>query len=361
MDGEPKKPIGSWTIHDIARVAKVSAKTVSRVANGETGVGDIVRARIARIIEEVGYQPHTGARSMRSRPRDCLGVTVASPPSKVPINQSFLIWLFEELYRVFGNRQLFLCWDLNPSVVGNNVDYARGLWQQRYGGCLVVGTLLKTDKTIARIHASGNPYLAMCRLESFPELSFAAVDLEKASYISTRYLLERGHKHVAMLKAFADFNPGEERRHGYLRAMEEAGVSPRDSLIRPVAFGTQEMANAVYRLLQDPKVTALVDSSGAEDAFSIREGARRAGRTLGKDVEIVSWTYTHGAVVMSEASAHVWLPVREVTADGLDLLASWFLNEGQDGPIQLLYNPTLYDTPVGQELTRPRHLFTTHK
>lgn len=361
MDDAPQKPVGTWTIHDIARVGNVSAKTVSRVANGETGVGDVVRARIAKIIEEVGYQPHTGARSMRSRPRDCLGITVASLPSKVPVNQSFIIWLFEELYRVFGNRQLFLCWDLNPAVVGSNVDYARGLWQQRYGGCLIVGPLLKNDKTIPRIHTSGNPYLAMSRLESFTELSFAAVDLEKASYLSTRHLLERGHKHIAMLKAFKDYNPSEERRYGYIRAMDEFGLTPRESLLRPVGFGTQEIANAVYRLLQDPKVTALVDSSGAEDAFSIREGARRAGRTLGKDVEVVTWTYTHGAVVMSEACAHVWLPVREVTADGLDLLASWFLNEGQDGPIQLLYNPTLYETPIGQELTRPLQLFTTQK
>lgn len=347
---------GAWTIHDIARVAGVSAKTVSRVANGEPGVGPEARARISKIIEQVGYQPHTGARSMRRPPKDCIGVTFAAPMDEAPVNQHLLVWLFSELYRTFGMRGKFVCWDLQPPKTEKGLDYARGLWQYRFGGCVIIGPLATDDRTIHRIHESGCPYVAIGRLDSLPSLSHAVVDYEEGAYLSTKFLLDRGHTRISMLKAFHDYQPGVERYRGYLRAMTAANIAPSDGLVRSVSFGTRDLANAVYRLLLDTSVTALIDTSGCEDAESIREGAHRAGRVPGRDFEVVCWTYTHNAVVMSEACAHVWLPTREAASEGFELLAQWFEGE-RKGPIEVLYRPTLYLTPKDDEQPRPKRLF----
>ncbi len=93
-----------WTIHDIARETGVSAKTVSRVLNHKNGVGPEVRARILRLMEEVGYQPHIAARSLRSHQNACIGVTVPAPADEVPVSQGFLLWLFTYLYETFGAK-----------------------------------------------------------------------------------------------------------------------------------------------------------------------------------------------------------------------------------------------------------------
>ena len=84
--------------------------------------------------------------------------------------------------------------------------------------------------------------------------------------------------------------------------------------------------------------------------------ARRAGRVTGEDFEVVVWTYTNDAVVLSEASAHVWLPVREAASEGLESLAAWHRGESE-GPIQLVYSPTVYENPTGHEVDPPRRLF----
>ena len=71
------------------------------------------------------------------------------------------------------------------------------------------------------------------------------------------------------------------------------------------------------------------------------------------------WTYTHNATILSEACAHIWLPVREAASEGFRLLLRWFEGE-RPGPVSVLYRPTLYTTPGGEELPRPRRLFELH-
>jgi len=346
----------AFTIHDVAKLAGVSAKTVSRVVNGETGVGDEKRARIARIIGEVGYQPHTGARSMRKPSRDSVGVTLPAPMDESPLSQPFLLWLFAEIYRLFGKGGDFVCFDLNPFAKRRDEDYARGLWQQRYGVCIIAGPVAINDKTIHRIHASGHPYVTLGRLDSLPDISCATVDYEEGAYLSAKFLLEKGHKRIAMLRAFENYQPGVERLRGYLRALNEAGITPDESLVRSVTFGPHHVTNVVHRLLLDPTVTALIDCSGTEDATSLREGARRAGRSAGQDFEAVVWTYTDNAAVLKEAAAHVWLPAREAAIEGLELLADW-AQERRKEPIKVIYRPTLYHPRSDSEIAKPKPLF----
>lgn len=344
-----------WTIYDVAREAGVSAKTVSRVLNDKPGVGDDTRSRVREIMERVAYYPNIGARTLRGSMRGCVGVTVPTPMDVVPLSQTFFLWLFAKLYETFGRRGEYVCFDMNP--LGNhNGDYSRGVWEQLFKACIVLGPLSVNDRIAQRLHESGVPYLVCGRLDSFPECSSACVDLEEGAYISTRFLIERGHRRIAMLKAFSGYQPGVERRRGYLRALEESGVQPDMSLIRSASFTATDNANLVHRLLSDSSVTALIDCSGAEDASSIRTGARRAGRTIGKNVDVVSWTYAEDAAVLNEACAHVWMPLREATAEGIEHLAEW-LDGTREGPVNVVYRPVLHQQVTNGEITKPRRLF----
>jgi LacI family transcriptional regulator len=349
----------NWTIHDIAAGMGVSAKTVSRVVNDAPGVGPELRQRIQAFIREVGYHPHIGARSMRGTPTDAIGIMTPAPMSEVPLSQTFFLWLFQEVYRIFASHGYFVCFDLNPYESARATDYARGLWEQRFGACLILGPLRTDDPTIARIHRHGVPYVAYGRLDSVPEMNYATVDYEEGAYQSTRYLIKRGHTRIAMLKAFEGYQPAVERRRGYLRAMEEAGIEADESLIRATTFASPQIAHSVHSLLGNGNVTALVDCSAAEDAESLREGARLAGRSLGNDVELVTWTYTDNATVQREACAHAWLPVREAALEGMEQLMRRIEAKSNDA-IQILLPPKLRENSGAQEIAKPIPLFSPH-
>lgn len=347
-----KKP----TIYDVAKLADVSANTVSRVINGKSGVSEATRARIHRIIGEVGYHPHMGARALRGSQAGCIGVVQSAPPGDMPVSQAFLIWLLTELDRVFGGEGERICFDLNPRAGDPNGDYARSVWENLFSACVIASPLAVGDRTIVRIHESGIPYLSLGRLDEFPECSSATVDYEQGAYVSTKFLLDRGHKSIAMLKAFSGYQPGLDRQRGYLRALREAGIEPEERLVQTASFTAADNAHIVHRLLVDEKVTALVDCSGTEDAWSLREGARRAGRLPGRDFEVVVWTYNNESAVLFEAAAHLWLPVREAAAEGIELLAAWHRGE-RGGPINLQYAPALFESLPHVEITQQRRLF----
>ncbi len=55
------------TLMDVARAAGVGKSTVSNVLNGSGRVGDAARARVLETVDQLGYRPHHGARSLRSR------------------------------------------------------------------------------------------------------------------------------------------------------------------------------------------------------------------------------------------------------------------------------------------------------
>jgi LacI family transcriptional regulator len=345
-----------WTIYDIAKEAGVSAKTVSKVLNDKAGVAEKTRARVLEIIERVGYQPHIGARSLRGGGTACIGVTLPVSLNVVPISEDVLLWMFGRLLKLFGSRGEYICFDINPYGNTFDGDYARGLWQQLYRACVVAGPLPLDDTTVKRIHEWGAPYVVLSRLDGFPELSCATVDFEQGAYESTKFLLARGHRRIAMLKAFSGFQPGIERRRGYVRALEEAGIQPDETLIRGVSFDAQDVTRCVHRLLLDRKVTALIDCSATEDGASLRGGARRAGRTLGNDLEILTWSYREDEAVLPEACAQMWLPQYDATGEGFDELAAWFHGERQ-GPIHVIYRPTLLENVPEIEIARPRRLF----
>ena len=71
---------------------------------------------------------------------------------------------------------------------------------------------------------------------------------------------------------------------------------------------------------------------------------------------MVVWTYASDGIVLTDAAAHVWLPVREAAAEGLDHLGAWFRGE-REGPVNVLYRPVLREEATGEELPKPRRLF----
>ena len=71
------------TIVHVARLAQVSAATVSHVVNGTRPVADSTRARVMSAIEASGYSPHQGARALRRAQTDSIGLIVSDTGDRV--------------------------------------------------------------------------------------------------------------------------------------------------------------------------------------------------------------------------------------------------------------------------------------
>jgi len=322
-----KRPKTRLTIFDVAREAGVSTKTVSKVMNNQPGVSEETRERVLKVVRELGYHPHYGARALRAVRRNCIGVTVAPPLSMVPLREDFLVWLLAKLSTTFSAGGAYLTFDTSRLNEGSMIDYSRGVWERMYDLCFIVGPFPLDDNTINRIHFSGTPYLALGRPVPCESCNYAAVDLERAAYESAKFLLARGHRHILMLSAFEGYSAGWERREGFCRAMTESGISRHEAEGMVVDAGTrpEHLEAALREALESGAYSAMIDSTALENPQAIRSGCASAGKIPGKDLDVVIWTYEEKGVILPEASAHVWIPVRKAVLRGIEEIARIYL------------------------------------
>jgi len=78
------------TIKDVARVAKVSPSTVSRVVRGQGKVGKKCRAKVQKVIDELGYIPNLSARALVNRRTELIGVV--TPDLYMPFFWQYCPW-----------------------------------------------------------------------------------------------------------------------------------------------------------------------------------------------------------------------------------------------------------------------------
>lgn len=345
-----------YTIYDIAREVGVSTKTVSKAINKKPGVSRETREKIQAVIEKVGFHPHHSARTLRGNKRNCVGVTVAPPLEMVPLSQDFLLWLFAKLSEHFSAQGSYLTFDMAPRTgEHDNSDYGRGVWQRMYDVCLVVGPIPIRDIVLPRIHATHIPYLALGRLEGFPQASTATVDFYQGAYDSTRFLIERGHRRIALLAVYEEYQAGMDRVYGYRQALLDHKIPEDASLMRFLNPIQDDAAAVLADLLAQSGVTAFIDSSVMEDSTALRQATSTVNKNIGNDIECVVWTYMKNAAVLKEAAAHLWVPVLEASMEGIKQLAAWAAKERVD-PIKINWKPILNDAEQLLDVRKPTRI-----
>src|SRR5919107_5946353 len=89
-------------INDVARLARVSRQTVSNVLNNRSGYSEDTRARVLRAIEELDYQPHRAARSLRSQRTMQLGYHM--PSEQLAAENAFVLGFIQALVRAAADH-----------------------------------------------------------------------------------------------------------------------------------------------------------------------------------------------------------------------------------------------------------------
>ncbi len=216
-------------MHDVARVAGVSIKTVSNVINDYPHVRPGTRDRVNEAIEQLDYRPNLSARGLRSGRTGVIGLAVPS------LRENYFAELADEVIRAAEKRGLGVMVEQTSgdrdtelrAVTGNRPRFLDGmlfspvsLGQEDAEALSVDGPLVLLGE---RIFGGPTDHVTMHNTSS----SQAAVE----------HLLEIGRRRIALVGA--DLQGGDEassaslRLKGYLRALEQAGIELDPALVRP--------------------------------------------------------------------------------------------------------------------------------
>jgi LacI family transcriptional regulator len=208
------------TISDVARRAGVSTATVSRVVNQPDSVRHVLRAKVEGAIAQLGYVPHAGARTLKSRRTGTVGAIFPT------VDNAIFAKAIDALQRRLAeaDHQLLIATSgYDPAVEESQALnlLTRGVDALMLCGCTQRPALL------ARLKARGVPVVHVMSWPLPPGLAGVGFDNARAMGQVVRYLHDLGHRRIAMLGGLTRHN---DRAAARVRGVREALVAAGGSL-----------------------------------------------------------------------------------------------------------------------------------
>jgi DNA-binding LacI/PurR family transcriptional regulator len=204
-------------ITDVAKLARVSHQTVSRVLNDHPSVNPMTRARVIAAIEQLGYRPNAAARTLATGRSKTLGL--------VTFNSTF----FGPVSTLYGIEQAARAAGYFVSVVSlndidrNSVREAVGrLTDQAVEGIAVIAPLASAAEALDALPTD----MPVVVVEGDPRSDLAAVTVDQAAGAgaATSYLLSGGHASVFHVAGPLEWQEAQARVSGWRGALEQQGA-----------------------------------------------------------------------------------------------------------------------------------------
>ncbi|HLO30076.1 MAG TPA: LacI family DNA-binding transcriptional regulator [Anaerolineales bacterium] len=287
------------TLQDVASLAGVSIKTVSRVVNNQGEISEATRQRVQAAIDELGYRPNVLARSLVNRRTDTLAVIAWGieyfGPSRMMIG-------IEQQADELG-YSLFLSLVSQPDDL-NSDRILDTLLARRVDGIIwAVPEVDDNRKWLKPGLLDRLPPIVFLSMQSQPGLTIAAVNNFSGARQATQHLIDQGRRKIGMITGPKAWWEARERFAGWKSTLEEAGL-PATSFVESywAAAGGER---AMQQLLkQTPDIDAVFASSD-QIALGALGALHQLGRRIPADVAIVGFDN-------SPESAFYWPPLTTI-------------------------------------------------
>ena len=235
----------AFTMHDVARVAGVSIKTVSNVINEFPHVRASTRERVLAAIEELDYRPNLSARGLRSGKTGVIGLAVPE------LRQNYFAELADDIIRAAAKRKLGVVVDQTSATRDGELAVLSGRRLRLTDGILFSPERLGQED----IELLDVPYPLVLlgeRMFGGP-VDHVTMHNEGAARAAVEHLLSIGRRRIAVIGAHPtrqdDVSSANLRVLGYRQALESAGLPFDPDLVRVAAPWHRENGVAAMREL----------------------------------------------------------------------------------------------------------------
>jgi LacI family transcriptional regulator len=269
------------TMRDVAELAGVSLKTVSRVINEEAGVARHTADRVGEAIAELGFQRNDLARSLRQgRSSATIGLVIEDIGNPF---YSAIAQAVEHAAREHGCMLITSSCEEDPE---RERELIQALLRRRVDALLLVPAS-HDHEYLQRELGDSTPVVFLDRPPNGIEADAVLLDNLGGASMAVGHLVEQGHRRIAMVADPDVLYTARERLAGYRSALGEAGIEVDTELVRLGSHEAVEAEAAVRELLALPpgrRPTAIFASNNRNTI-----GAVRALRGLEREVALVGF------------------------------------------------------------------------
>ncbi|VXB44852.1 LacI family transcriptional regulator [Microbacterium sp. 8M] len=264
---------------DVARLAGVSAQTVSRVVSGQGNVRPETARRVRAAIDELGYRVHGAAASLATGRTRVLGVIVVSTDrySSAALGVGIQRAASANGYTV---TTATVADHASPEAFAEAFDR---LERQGAEG-IVLGVPVELDSPAMRTRMARTPATRSSHI-SLDHDAPLVVDQRLVARLAVEHLLDLGHETVWHVSGDEYWDEGKQRREAWEGVLRERGITPPPVI--PADWTPESGYRAGRTIAAIPGVTAVFVSSD-EMAFGVIRALHEAGRNVPEDVSMVS-------------------------------------------------------------------------
>lgn len=275
-------------IKDIAKIAGVGVSTVSRVINNHPDVKDETRKKILQIIKESNYIPNNSARILKQNNLKNIGVLV-----KGVFNP-----FFSEMINIIGARineaGYTMILQQNDYTLDDDIDTLIGfVKEKRLQGVICLGGnfIDVTKESFGRIDV---PVVLTSvntvSKEGKSKYSSIGIDNKKAAYEAVEYLIDQGHKNIAiMLGEKNDLGISWWRLKGYIEALKKHKIEVKDENILIGDYESQQAYNTTIELLKNYKDITAIFAISDIMAIGIAKAIIDSKLKVGEDISLIGF------------------------------------------------------------------------
>jgi len=302
------------TIIDVGRLAKVSAKTVSRVFNNAPHVSDELKARVHAAARELDYHPNVLAQALVRRRSHLIGLIYEKPSASyvVELQRGVLERLQDERYRLVVIPL--------SSVAERPAEVVALARSAALDGVVLAPPASDNPQVLRDLEAAG---ICCARIAPTRELDLAhgvTIDDVTAARQVAEYLIRLGHRSIGIIKGDPNHAASETRLVGYTQALTAAGIALDPALVEDGNFTRESGYVAGHRLLGRTSRPTAILAQNDDMAVGALMAARDAGLTVPNDLSIVGFDDSEIAQVSWPTITTVRQPVYEMAMTAADMV-----------------------------------------
>lgn len=239
-----EKSFSRPTLRDVARHARVSVASASRVLNGSTAVGADMSARVQAAISALDYRPNGVASSLRRRDQSTatVGLVLAD------VANPFYSAVAAAAERVAERNASLLITASSNENAEREQRLISTLTARRVDGLLVCPAGDQHAFLKSEVHR-GTPVVFLDRPPSGVDADVVLMENRAGSRRLVEYLLRRGHRRIGVVAFRDDEYTSSERVAGYYQALDDAGVKRKPGLVMRDCFNSLRATQATHDLL----------------------------------------------------------------------------------------------------------------
>ncbi|UOF92514.1 LacI family transcriptional regulator [Fodinisporobacter ferrooxydans] len=239
------------TLKEIAQLAGVSTSTVSRVINNSKPVNEEIRKRVLNVLKEKNYLPFVV--QTLSRQQDRLLIGVICPQYSNTVLDDLIVGI-NRICKLYGYDTVI---GLSDGSMENELHYIDLFSNLPVQGIIFMGNQWE-EQHLEIVQKNLTPVVLVGQISSFPSIPSVHVDNITASYEAVTYLLQNGHRQIAMIRGISGGAIWGDRFKGYQKALADFGIAVNEKWVAESSLSVEDGSKAMAAILEnDPLPTAV--------------------------------------------------------------------------------------------------------